>query len=286
MSVFVSTSSLNKKINLSGMISLFEKSGLKNIELGVWQKVDKKEFDVIKKSQCNFVVHQYFPPPESPFIINLSSPNKKILGKSISQIKKSIDFCRNFKIDLFTFHSGFRIDPDINFKFNYKKNSIPDYGTSFKIFKGAIKKIVKYAESKNIKLALENNVIEDHNLVKGKNLILLMVEYWEFEKLFKEVPSENFGMLLDLGHLNVSANILNFNKYEFIEKIKDRVFAIHFHENSGRKDEHKKIKKNSWCLKAINKWFQNKKIPLIMEGHYSSIKELTNSKNLIEKLLK
>lgn len=286
MAIFVSTSCLDKKTDLSETISLFETSEFKNVELGVWQKIDKKEFEVIEKSQCNFIVHSYFPPPEEPFIVNLASPDKKILEKSVSQMKKSIDFCRDFKIDLFTFHSGFRVNPDINFKFDYKENSVLNYETSFGIFKESLKKIVEYAELRNVKLALENNAIERRNLVNGKNLLLLMVEYWEFEKLFEEIPSKSLGILLDLGHLNVSANILNFDKYEFVEKLKDRVFAIHFHENSGLKDEHKKIEKNSWCLEVINKWFKNKKIPLIMEGHYSDIKELIDNKNLIEKLLK
>lgn len=284
MSIYISTSCLEHKLGILKMLDLFKELGVKNVELGVSQEYRKDYKKILANYNFNFIVHHYFPPPRNPFVINLSSPNKKILEKSINQIKKSIDFCHDFNIDLFSFHAGFRIDPDINLKFNLEK--IPSYERSFNIFKESVKKIAKYAKERNVKVAIENNVISEDNLIGGQNKVLLMCELWEFQKLFKEVTLENLGILLDLGHLKVSSHSLNFNRYNFIEKIRNKVLAIHIHENNGRKDEHKKIRKNSWCLEVINKWFQNKKIPLVMEGNYSNIKELINNKNLIEKSLR
>jgi len=273
-------------MDLLRTLNLFKRLNLRNVELGVWEKWDKSCLDLLKRNNFNLVIHHYFPPPKKPFIINLASQNKEILKKSIHQIKKSIDFCCNLNIGLFSFHAGFRIDPNINLKFDFKKDNILNYESSYKVFKELIKIITEYAEQKNVKIAIENNVITKDNLINGGNTIFLMVEAWEFERLFKEVPSKNLGALLDLGHLKVSSNSLNFDKYKFIEKLKNKVFEIHLHENNGIIDQHLGLKKNSWCLKAINKYFRNKKIPLIIESKYSDIKELINNKNLIEKSFK
>jgi len=263
---------------------LFEKLNIKNVEIGVWREDGKDYKKFFKNHNFNFIIHHYFPPPKKPFIINLASQNKKILGKSINQIKKSTDFCSNLNINLFSFHAGFRVDPDINLKFNF--NNIPDYEKSFNIFKNSVQEIVKYAEEKNVRVAIENNVVSEYNLINGENKLLLMAELWEFKRLFREIPSENLGILLDFGHLKVNSHLLNFDRNKFIEGLKDKVFAVHIHENNGRIDQHRKLRKDSWCFKVINKYFKNKETPLVMEGKYSNIEELINNKNLIEKSLK
>lgn len=293
MSLYISTICLKQKMDLSKMLDLFKRLNLKNVELGVWEKVDRDCLELLKKNNFNFIVHHYFPPPKKPFIINLASSNKEILERSINQIKKSIDFCSSLNIDLFSFHAGFRIDPtgfrsnpNASFKFDLNKGNIPNHEKSFKIFKESVKKIVKYAELKNIKIAIENNVVAEYDLINRQNKILLMTELWEFERLFKEISSGKLGILLDLGHLKVTSNLLGFDRYNFIDKLKNKIFAIHSHENNGRVDQHKELKENSWCFEVIDKWFKNKKIPLVMESRYSNIEELINNKNLIEKSIK
>ena len=44
-------------------------------------------------------------------VINLASQDKGLLQRSLTQIKKSIRFCKAINARLFTFHPGFRIDP-------------------------------------------------------------------------------------------------------------------------------------------------------------------------------
>ena len=53
---------------------------------------------------------------------------------------------------------------------------------------------------------------------------------------------DNVGLLLDLGHLNISSNFFKFSKQSFLDKYisnyKDRLLEIHISENNGIKDEH------------------------------------------------
>lgn len=260
--MYYSTSCLSDRYGLSQILDIYNDRGIKNVELGVCNEPDI-ELNILKNYDFNYIVHHYFPPPKYPFIINLASQNEQILNKSLFQIIKSIDFCADFGINLFSFHAGFRIDPDLNFKFT--PENIPDYETSFNTFKESVVEIVDYAERSGVIVAVENNVIQDNNLVDGQNKLLLMCELWEFERLFNEISSDNLGILLDIGHLKVSSNVLQFDSEEFISKLKDKTFAVHIHENNGKVDEHRCIKKGDWSFDIVDRYFKNNDIPVILE---------------------
>jgi sugar phosphate isomerase/epimerase len=143
-------------------------------------------------------------------------------------------------------------------------------------------KITDYAEKKDIKVAIENNVLSKYNLVNGRNKLLLMCEAWEFEKLLQEINSDNLGVLLDLGHLKVTANLLKFNANNFIENLKNKIFLVHIHENDGELDEHKCIKKGDWSLKVVQKYFKILDTPVVLECKCNSKKELDNSLKILK----
>ena len=104
-----------------------------------------------------------------------------------------------------------------------------------------------------------------------------MCELWEFERLFSEINSKNLGVLLDIGHLKVTANLLKFDANKFIGKLKDKIFAVHVHENNGRLDEHKCIREGDWSLGIVDSYFKNKNIPIVLECKCNNEKELGTS---------
>ena len=280
MSIHVSTSCLSGKYNYSQILEVYSKSGIKNIELGVCKDSTLDVTKILKKHDFNYIVHHYFPPPKKPFIVNLASQDKRILRKSVDQMKNSIDFCTDFDINFFSFHAGFRVDPDINLKFSF--NNIPEYENSFNTFKESVKKIADYAEKRSVKVAIENNVLSEYNLIDGRNKLLLMCELWEFERIFNEIASKNLGVLLDLGHLKVTANLLKFDADEFIYKLKDKTFAVHIHENNGIADEHRCLKEGDWSLGIVNSYFKSKDIPIVLECKCNNEKELENALMLLK----
>ena len=280
MKIYVSTSCLINEYNFLKILDIFSMLGIQNVELGVLIDHNENLVKLLKQYNFNYIVHHYFPPGKEPFIINLASQNKQILKKSIDQIIKSIDFCNDYNIKIFSFHAGFRVDPDINLKFDL--NNIAEYQTSFNTFKESVLKIADYARGKNVKVAIENNVLSKYNLVDGRNKLLLMCEAWEFKKLFQEIKLENLGILLDLGHLKISSNILKFNANNFIENLKNKIFLVHIHENNGEVDEHKCIKKGDWSLKVVQKYFKSLDIPVVLECKCNSKKELNNSLKILK----
>ena len=279
MSIFVSTSCLSNKYDLSQILSIYDELAIRNIELGICKDSTLDVAKLIKKHDFNYIVHHYFPPSKEPFIVNLASQSKQILEKSVNQIIKSIDFCADFNINLFSFHAGFRVDPDINLKFSF--SNIPEYETSFDTFKESVEKIVDYAERRSVKVAIENNVLSEYNLVDGRNKLLLMCELWEFGRLFSEISSKNLGVLLDIGHLKVTANLLKFGADEFIHELKDKTFAVHVSENNGIVDEHRCLREGDWSLAIVSNYFKNKDVPIVLECKCNDEKELENALMLL-----
>lgn len=286
MILYVSTLCLKNKYNYSQILSIYHELGIKNVELGICDDLSRGIMNGVKRYDFNYIVHNHFPPPERPFIINLASQDKSILKRSIDQVMKSVDFCSDFNIKLFSFHGGFRIDPDINLKFPLNENKIPEYDFSFSAFKESVVKIANYAKERNVRVAVENNVLSGHNLIRGQNRLLLMCELWEFEKLFNGIPSDNLGLLLDIGHLNVSSNSLKFDADKFIYGLKDKTFGIHIHGNDGNIDEHRCISDKERLLATTRDCFKEADIPIVLECKCNSIKELVNSLTLLSQMLR
>ena len=279
MLIYVSTSCLKNGGNILDVLKVYKEAGFKNVELG--QSIyDVNLPNKIKQHDFNFIVHHHFPPPKKPYVVNLASQNATILKKSREQIKKSIEFCNRLDIGLFTFHAGFRADPSIKLEFK-KSSPVASYEKALRTFIESVKEINIHAENNGVKIAIENNVLSEHNLVNGRNLFLLMCESTEFENLFREIPSDNIGALLDLGHLQVTSHWLKFDKYEFVDKLKDKVFLIHVHENNGKVDEHKGLDEKSWCLRIIGKKCF-RKVPVSLESTNLDINEIIQNKKLLE----
>jgi len=105
---------------------------------------------------------------------------------------------------------------------------------------------------KKVEILIENNVIGNSNFKKF-NLNPFLMTNLEDTRLIMENTPKNVNLLLDLGHLKVSSNILKFDKFEMLEECKKWTKAYHLSENNGFEDQNLKIKKNSWFLKRMKK---------------------------------
>jgi len=282
MNLYVSTSCLQGKGDVFDILDTYLKAGITNVELGTG-KQPVAMLSNIKNYACNFVVHHYFPPPRDAFIVNLASQDKKLLARSRKQIKASIEFCHRYHSKLFTFHAGFRADPDSTFRFP-AKGPIAPYQKAFNTFVESVKEINAYAEMRGVKLAIENNVLSENNFLEGKNQFLLLCEAIEFEQLWDQIQTSNVGLLLDIGHLKVTSTSLKYDKHAFIEKVKHKIFALHINDNNGRTDSHTAITKESWCLEILRRNnFMN--IPIILESSNDTIEQIVEQIRLIDTML-
>lgn len=283
MPIYVSTSCLVNGNDVFDVLETYARAGLRNVELGSHHKyVAGLSPGNFMRYDFNFLVHHYFPPPQMPIIVNLASPNPAILEQSSLHIKTAIDFCHSLGIKLFTFHAGFCLDPDN--KFRFPKDQSFNYEAAFTTFVESVNEINSYAQQRGIKIAIENNVLSEYNVVNGQNRFLLLCRAEEFERLGERIYSANVGITLDLGHLKVTSHWLNFDKYQFIDRAKDKVFAIHIHENKGRVDEHRELDETSWCLEVIGRSGFSK-LPIVLESTKLTIEQIIQQVSLMKEVL-
>ena len=77
-----------------------------------------------------------------------------------------------------------------------------------------------------------------------------MTDPKSIEYIMHNTPS-NVNLLLDVGHLKVSANTLGFNKDKAHEQVKKWIKAYHLSENDGKEDTNSLINNKSWFLKKL-----------------------------------
>lgn len=288
--IFISTSCFFEKKSVVHVLKEYARQGIRNIELGASHQYEEGVMEFLKeykkKYNAEFTIHGYFPPEKKPLIVNLASQNPEIINKSIAKIKKMIDIAKQLDAKLCSFHAGFLVDPEQLGK-PLDNNKRFDYEKSYETFLLSATEICKYASIKNVKIAFEPNVVSSYNVVDGKNELLLMCRIDEIKRFYRDLEMsgiKNLGLLLDLGHLKVTANNLKFSALEFIKTFKNNVLEIHIHENKGRIDEHRPLKKGSWALKMLNRYSFNDVI-ITLEVDNLNLGRIQAQSKLLSKIL-
>lgn len=242
--------------NLSGLqaIKYLKKNNILSIELsgGRYSKNQIQQIASFKK-KLNLRVHNYFPPPKFPFVINLASDNKKILNKSISHIKKSILLVKKLGGNTYSFHAGFRLDP--NFKSlgkKFEKIKMISKKKAFNNFVKQTKKISKFAKKNKVNILIENNVVTKKNLNRFKSNPFLLTNYIDVQNFFKLMP-KNVRLLIDVAHLKVSAKTEKLNSIKSLRIMNKYAEGYHFSENNGYTDSNSSFNKNAWFLPYVKK---------------------------------
>ena len=252
--IYISTGGF-QSLTPQAVIKKFNKQGIKSIELSGGKYTNlKKIFKFIKKrNEINFSLHNYFPVPKNKFVINLSSFNKKIYNKTRLNIQKSINLSSKLNSRYFGFHAGFLFDPnikDLGKKFSNTK--LQNRKKTIEMFLKRVNLLAKEAKKKNVKILIENNVITRENFKKFKQDPLLLTHPNEMVNFFKKC-NKNVGLLLDVGHLKVSAKTLGFNLFKAHEKLKPYIKGYHLSDNDGLRDSNKEFSKKSWFFSKLKK---------------------------------
>ena len=235
----------------------------------------KKKLETLSSSGFKLLIHNYFPPPEESFVLNMATKNQKAKNQSINLIYNALELCVVSKSPLYGIHAGYLSQP---------------ISTSDGVFKFTGKPM-SYSEALNQSIEFVNNINGEFEKV-GVKLVIenlfpsrdknesLFCSFEQIKEFMSQVP-KSVGLLLDLGHLNISSKIMNFELNSFIDlyldEYADRLFEIHLSENNGYKDEHLEIKKNSWQLMALKLIHQQK--PSNFENRFYCIESRNASAN-------
>ena len=248
----------------------------------------KKIFKTFVKKDYNFVFHNYFPTPKKSFVLNIASSDQDTIKSCGEMCESVIELSPFANSNLYGIHAGYlskaTVAKDGNFKFDDLE---PNYKNSLKNATTFVNSIHAKFKNKNINLVIENLF---PSISRRSSLFCSLDEIKEFMSL---IPKD-VGLLLDLGHLNISSNLLEFDKNIFLEKFLDlfghRLLEVHISENNGVKDEHLAVRKNSWQLKAIKNIYEvkpslSKNRVYCLEARNSKINDLKISLSLINKII-
>jgi sugar phosphate isomerase/epimerase len=226
------------------------------------------------------ILHNYFPAPQNPFVLNLASRNSDILSRSIEHCLTGINITANNDCAFYAAHAGFCIDPrpdDLGGKLN-KKDKF-DLDTNWNVFINSLEIILNHAKSKGVKFLIENNVLAPFNYIDFKNP-LLCCESKDIIKVFEHFKySDYFGLLLDTAHLKVSCQTLKLDITKELEKISNYIKAIHHSDNNGEIDSNLPINNDYWFLPHLKNYAA---LPQVLEVKKSSISSIISQLQLLE----
>lgn len=221
--------------------------GFDGVEFGVGvEPADIDDLHAWQQRGGQALAHNYFPPPPEPFVLNLASIDKEILFKSITLCRTAIEFCSDNSIPIYSIHAGFCVHARPE-DLGSELTQLPRFPKSEarKIFVESLSQLARRSRELGVGLAVENNVVAPMNLVNGRNELLLGARPESIANLIFDT-GENVSILLDLAHLKVSAQTLNFDVADSLEPIKGMVRIVHISENNGLHDENKLFTKRPW----------------------------------------
>lgn len=252
--------------------------GSRAVELsgGVYTSSPQDAVMNLKSKGCAILIHNYYPIPLEPFVLNLSSADGSILAKSMELARGAITLSSQVGAKYYGIHAGFLFDPKPEeLGKRIAANTFTDRQKSFDIFLESMNELSAFANNLGIKLLVENNVLSSENMEAHAGNKLLLVDPYEIEYFLN--ICQNVGLLLDLGHLSVSSKSLGFDKFQALQQLDEYTVGYHVSDNNTLSDQHLELNTDSWFLGRLKKNVEF----ITLEIHSGSISEFNNSKALL-----
>jgi sugar phosphate isomerase/epimerase len=198
---------------------------------------------------ASILVHNYFPPPKEPFVLNLATADAILLERCLRLAGEALDLCAALGTPFYSFHPGYRRDgrelSNGHFAFSGPQRSM---SATLAQFHANFPALHALACERGVKLAVENLFPIRDEVTSLANTL------GEMEALIAPLPGD-VGLLLDLGHLAVSANLLGFDRLAYLDGLLSRhggrIFEVHLSGNDGETDAHLPIQPGDWQLDVL-----------------------------------
>ena len=249
------------------MLQLAQAHNLINIELssGLAHYPDALTTLEEANNQGNqhFLVHNYFPAPDIPFVLNIASLDPDGLNQTREFAKHALQLAKKLDSPFYSIHAGFAacLRPEHLGQPGRLASTLTaadiDRDTAYEVMIETTRQLADYASQLNLELLIENNVISPVFLERMPINPLLLTEAKEILQFFKDVDRSNIGLLLDVAHARVSATAQNWSVEEFVELVSDHVRCLHLSDNNGREDSNQPITNDSWFLPFLKEFKSN-----------------------------
>ena len=279
--IYISTSSFPVS-HLSGIIDICKMHDIRALEFNTIQDFD---IETLRMQDLSVLFHNYFPPPDEPFVLNLAAADETGLIKSRKMCMTAIDWTRQFKGSHYAAHAGYRGDIAVAslgnppmLKASLGKIKLSTYGEAYQTLLESILCLNAHAKEAGVRFLIENQVIASDYRAGGSELIL-MVQSDELLRLIRDVDDNNFGLLVDLGHLKVTSETLGFDRKRFIDDVSPYIAAFHISDNDGRNDQHRPFTENAWFLPILSDY---PGATLTIELERAEVGDILRSRSILE----
>lgn len=202
-----------------------------------WNQMEDQFSTLVPALREEPVTYSVHPPA---WDINLTSENRATRETAFSEYKKAIQFASLIEASHVVIHPGFCFSPAFHKKTAQRRAA------------QLIQQLCEIAKERDVKLAIENVGYSGSSLFTQE-------EYVEFLH-----PLDDTAMfLIDTGH----AHLNDWDIPLLIEQTKDRLFALHLHDNHQTGDDHLPIGEGTIDWEAVFKAVQENKVEcqLILE---------------------
>lgn len=236
----VSGKALNEGLDVLKKITSFGIGAEIQLTSEVVERFSLKELFLVRKvtkENC-LTVH-------APFIdLNPGSLEPYVLKATRSRFSETVSIAKVLRAEVIVFHSGYhprKVDP---FYENWFKKAVETFGLVLDEWDGRI--------------AIENVFDET-----PENL----------ENFMRELP-ERAGVCLDIGHLNLFSKV---PMEEWFEKLGNRIYELHVHDNFGVDDDHLPIGKGNIDFEKFFDYLENLKTDFVFNLENKTLEGIKES---------
>ena len=277
--VYISTTNLITSSSLLETLNIYHTAGIKAVELGSGHPPFPKYAETLARFPFEYSVHNFFPLTDPDHLINIASQNPQQLNKTKEIAQNAISLCSLIGGKFYGIHAGYRTDLDArSLGDKLSANQINYDDSAFSTMVETTQELCDYAADKKITVVVENHVLAPFNLVDDQNQFLFLCSAEEIAEFARSVERDNFGMLIDVAHLKVTANTLGFDKFQFIESISSWIKLFHLSENNGQSDLGLPFEEGVWFEPVIK---QLPRVPCVVETHVAEVSILLKQLELV-----
>jgi len=235
-----------------------------------------------------FLVHNYFPAPAEPQVLNLTAGDAEGLAWSLDHCRRALDLSVTVGGGFYSLHSGFAVAlkaamlgrPDVQAA--AMKDTTVDREKAYQLMVRSVREVADYAAARGRDLLLENNVISPVYLEKVPVNPFLMTHAEEILRFMSEIDRPNVGFLIDVGHAKVSATALGFDAHEFMAAVKPHIRALHLSDNDGREDQNLPFTDKAWFYPLLRDLAQ---IPMVIEAYNLDDQTMRDQRALLHRTI-
>ena len=260
MAVFLSSGAFRTR-SLPEVVSQAQVLGIRHLELssGVEHFPQLDAYvPVLKSSGIQLLVHNYFPAPAEPFVLNLGALDAQTLEASREHVRNCIDLSSKLGASYYSVHSAFVLrmnaehlgKPQAQADLS-SRSGLPDRNLVRKVFIESLKLLCAEAAHHGLDLLVENNVVSPKYLRTRQEDPFLMTNADEIEDVLQEVGAPNIGLLMDVAHARVSSAALGFDLATFVRRLRPYIRALHLSDNDGQEDQNLPMSENSWFWREL-----------------------------------